>query len=46
MGPVFMCSIKGVIFQVADKYTLHKMNENTHLWEIYFPRGPEESYKN
>ena len=46
MGPVFMCSIKGVVFQLADKYILHTMNENTHLWKIYFRRDPEENYKN
>ena len=44
MGSVFMCSIKGAIFQVADKYILHTLNESTHLWKIYFSRDPEESY--
>ena len=43
MGPVFMFSIKGVTVQVAGKYTLHTINENTPLWEIYFPRDPEDS---
>ena len=46
MGPVLMLSINVVTFQVADQYTLHKNNENTHLWEIYFPRDPKESFKN
>ena len=43
MGQVFMFSM---IFQVTGKYKLHETNENIHLWEIYFPRDPEERYKN
>ena len=34
------------ISDIAHKYTLRKIHENTHIWDTYFPRDPEERHLN